>query len=380
MPTQVLTLDVRQREDLIALRQDTTAIFVLATDAGRPAAVRWLPRPQGAAIRASELLDLLGPVRRATHTSAPRVPARISIVICTHERPDDLRRCLDALAPARSSGHEVIVVDNAPSTDRTAAVLRAAGVRRLVERRQGLDHARNAGLAASSHAIVAFVDDDVVVSPSWAEAIAGSFDDQDVTCVTGLVLPFELETVAQEAFERYSQHRRDLEPARYSRETLRPSAAGVAGMGANMAFRRDVLAQLGGFDPRLDAGTRTHSGGDTDMFARVLDAGHIIAYVPDAFVWHRHRLTDADVRRCVFGYGVGLYSVMTKRLLEQGDAGALITSARWLLGPIVKAARARLSGTPSPPWSVVLSETAGALCGPGRFVAESWHRRGGRDA
>ena len=44
-------------------------------------------------------------------------------------------------------------------------------------------------------------------------------------------------------------------------------------MGANMAYRRDLVLALGGFDVRLDAGTSTRSGGDTDMFARVLDAG-----------------------------------------------------------------------------------------------------------
>ena len=151
-------------------------------------------------------------------------------------------------------------------------------------------------------------------------------------------------------------------------------ASGLVGMGANMAFRRDALTSLGGFDPRLDAGTRTQSGGDTDMFARTLDAGHVIAYVPDAFVWHRHRRTAAEVRACVFGYGVGLYSVLAKRLVEAGDVAALVTAARWFAGPVVKAAAMKLRGQSSAPWTVVLSETAGACCGPLQLILET--RRG----
>ena len=132
---------------------------------------------------------------------------------------------------------------------------------------------------------------------------------------------------------------------------------------------------LTGFDVRLDAGTSTRSGGDTDMFARVLDAGRLIVYTPDAYVWHRHRRTSRELRSCVFGYGVGLYSMLTKRLVEQRDFGALVTAGRWLLGPIVKAARAKIAGAPSPPWSVVLAETAGAPFGPLWFGYETWRGR-----
>jgi hypothetical protein len=227
---------------------------------------------------------------------------------------------------------------------------------------------------AATGDIVAFVDDDVVVSPTWLAEIARVFEDPKVGCATGLVLPLELETRAQEDFEAYCQHRRDLLPHVFSRTVLRSSAAGVVGMGANMAFRREALLPLGGFDARFGPGTRTRTGDETDMFARILDAGWLIVYTPDAYVWHRHRRTSREVRSCVFGYGVGLYSMLTKRLVEDRDFGALVTGVRWLLGPPLKAVRARMAGAPSAPWSVVLSETAGAALGPFCFGYETLKR------
>jgi hypothetical protein len=103
------------------------------------------------------------------------------------------------------------------------------------------------------------------------------------------------------------------------------------------------------------------------MFARVLDTGAQIVYTPDAFVWHRHRRDEAELRQCLFGYGVGLYSFLTKRLLEMGDWGALVVAARWFVGPFLRAARRRLRGQAAVPLALLLVEAAGACTGPWRF-------------
>jgi GT2 family glycosyltransferase len=147
-------------------------------------------------------------------------------------------------------------------------------------------------------------------------------------------------------------------------------------MGANMAVRRDLAVALGGFDPRLDVGTLTRSGGDTDMFARMLDAGAAIAYTPAALVWHRHRDDHRELRSVIFGYGTGLYAMLTKRLVECGDARALVVAARWFAGPIVKALRGRLRGERTVPASLLVAEAGGALLGPLMYFRER-ARRGG---
>ena len=67
--------------------------------------------------------------------------------------------------------------------------------------------------------------------------------------------------------------------------------------------------------------------------------------------------------------------MLMKRLLEQRDLGAVMTGGRWWLGPLLKAARAKIGRAPSPPWTVVLAETAGAAFGPFCFGYETWRSR-----
>jgi GT2 family glycosyltransferase len=376
-PAQVVQFELLAPTD-VRVRDDVEALFVLVTDHGRPVELLRMKRPPGGVL---SLTDIPKVGRRRLESSATAAAPEkavipISVVIPTRERPEDLSRCLERLRVAGTDDYEVIVVDNAPVTDRTLAVTERFGVRRVLEPKPGINSARNAGVAAARRGLVAFVDDDAVVSPGWLKAISDCFQDPSIGCVTGLVLPLELETQAQDDFERYCHQRRDLTPRIYSRDILRPSAAGVVGMGANMAFRRDLIIDLGWFDPRLGTGTTTRGGDENDMFARVLDAGWRIAYSPDAYVWHRHRRTSEEVRSCVFGYGIGVYSMLTKRLLESRDLGAIVTAGRWLLGPPVKAARAKMTGAPSPPWRVVFAETAGAPLGPFFLWYETWRRRG----
>jgi GT2 family glycosyltransferase len=373
MATQIVEFDRRRPSAVVQLRDHVQSVMVVVSDDGRPLEMLRMTRPLDGVLRSDEILR--SRQSRPAAKVSPRTIGPVSIVVCTHERPDDLARCLTSLAGAQAEGHQVIVVDNAPRTGQTRAVADRLGFRCVTEGTQGLNRARNAGLMAAIHEIVAYVDDDVVVGRRWLAAITACFEAPAVGCATGLVLPLELETAAQEAFEVYCRNRRDFSRRAYSRRVLQPSAAGVVGMGANMAFRRELVRSLGGFDVRLDAGTRTRSGGDTDMFARVLDAGHEIVYTPDAPVWHRHRRSMPELRSCVFGYGVGLYSLLTKRVVEQRDPAALVTAARWLVGPPLKAAYAKLSSSPSPGWDLVLAEMAGAICGPFYFAYETWRSR-----
>jgi hypothetical protein len=187
--------------------------------------------------------------------------------------------------------------------------------------------------------------------------------------VTGLVMPWELETVAQDEYEAYSANRRIFDQRVYRAPHLPPSAAGAAGMGANMSIRRTLAKWLGGFDVRFDGGTPTLSGGDTEVLARVLASGATIVYRPDALVWHRHGRYLPHLRRVIFGYGVGLYAMLTKRLVEDWDWGVLQTAPRWLVGPLVKAAWNRIQGRPATPLDLLWFELWGALHGPRRYWA-----------
>jgi GT2 family glycosyltransferase len=298
---------------------------------------------------------------------APRAAAA-SIVVCTRERPHDLVRCLDALDVFAAAGHDVVVVDNAPLTPATADLVARHPFRYVCEPQAGLSNARNRGLREARHEIVAYTDDDAIPDSRWIDALVEPFADARTAATTGLVLPIELRTAAQHTFEAYAQHRRTFVRRVFTAADTPPATAGVVGIGANMAVRRGPALRLGGFDPRLGAGTRTWAGEENDMFARMLDGGESIVYTPHALVWHRHRDDEASLRQCVFGYGVGVYAFLTKRFVEHADLGALTVAARWLVGPFLRAAGRRLRGEPAAPFALLLREAAGAATGPVRFL------------
>jgi GT2 family glycosyltransferase len=228
--------------------------------------------------------------------------ASATIAICTRERPDDLRRALAGIARQVGLEHDVLVVDNGPPTTATREVVAEfGGVRYVCEPRRGLNAARNRALAEARGDIVAFCDDDAVPEPEWLAALAANFADPRVMCATGLTLPIELETEAQELFEQYSPFAKGFRRRVFDWERHNPLMAGQVGAGANMALRRGVAALVGGFDERLDGGMPTRSGGDHEMFIRLLTAGYRIAYDPAAVSWHRHRRTMDDVVDTVYG-------------------------------------------------------------------------------
>jgi GT2 family glycosyltransferase len=297
---------------------------------------------------------------------------RVSVIVCTRERPDDLKSCLAALDRQTVSDLEIIVVDNAPVTERTRAVATAAGVRYVVEPRKGLDAARNAGFHAARAPVIAYTDDDAVPAEDWAEVLLESLESPDVAGVAGIMLPVELETEAQRLFERYlggEAGRRQRDLRRRFAPPFPVAAAGQVGAGANMAFRRSALEAVGPFDEAFDAGTPTHSGGDTEIFGRLLAAGYHLLYEPRAIVHHRHRRTRAELRRQLFGYGVGVYAYWTHLWVHHRDRDALRFAGGMLAKYTTRRLRRALLRRPDElPVDLVLMEIAGCLYGPIAYV------------
>jgi glycosyltransferase involved in cell wall biosynthesis len=144
-----------------------------------------------------------------------------TVVITTHDRAEDLLRCLNAVFEHTPPQAEIIVVDNAPSDDSTAEIVKNYPVRYLVERRKGASWGRRFGALAANNEIVAYIDDDVVVGPGWLDGLLAPFANPEVAAVTGLVMPFELETEAQEQFELHGfTFSRLLEAGVYGQEDL----------------------------------------------------------------------------------------------------------------------------------------------------------------
>lgn len=223
------------------------------------------------------------------------------------------------------------MIDNCPSTDATRQIVNEFPLVRYVrEPVPGLDVARNRALTEARGDIVAFSDDDAAPDQGWLRALLRNFDDPLVFCVTGLTMPLELETDAQEWHERYSTFGRGFKRRVFDRAFVNPMAAGKIGAGVNMAIRRSALQLVGPFDEALDAGTRTRSGGDSEMFSRLLAAGYRIVYEPRALTWHRHRRTWSELRKMIYGYGVGVYAAWTRSLLVEREYSMIKPALSWL--------------------------------------------------
>src|SRR5438270_12782283 len=110
-------------------------------------------------------------------------------------------------------------------------------------------------MLAARGEIVAFTDDDVVVDRYWlAELVRGFSMAADVVCVTGLVMPLELETQAQLWFEEFGDSTQRFTLRIFDLQEHHPNTplypyAGSFGSAANMAFRTAFLRSVGGFDP-----------------------------------------------------------------------------------------------------------------------------------
>jgi GT2 family glycosyltransferase len=251
------------------------------------------------------------------------------VVIATRDRPQSLAKCLDSLLVQDHQNFEIMVVDNCPSNSDTRDLISthygsADRIHYRRENRAGLGHAHNAGLDGNAAEFIAFTDDDVRADSRWLAALLRNFATAErVGCVTGMILPAELETKAQYWTERHGGFGKGLERRVFdlgehrSPGPLFPFAAGSFGSGANMAFSHRALLDTGGFDGALGAGTVARGGDDLAAFVSVIQAGYQIVYEPQAVVWHHHRRGLDGMERQAYGYGVGLGAYLTKFLIEQ---------------------------------------------------------------
>jgi glycosyltransferase involved in cell wall biosynthesis/GT2 family glycosyltransferase len=300
----------------------------------------------------------------------------VSVIISTHDRPERLSRGLPALLAQDYPRYEVIIVDNAPSTNATADLIKQtydniAKLRYIREDCPGLSRGLNRGVMEATGGILAFTDDDVIVDSYWLLQLVKAFSlSNDVACVTGLVLPLELETPAQILFEEYGGfskgfRRRVYDMAKnHPREPLFPYTAGRFGTGASMAFRATFLRSAGGFDVALKCGM------DIALFFQVIKQGHTLVYEPAALAYHAHRRSYAELRNQIYDYGVALTAYLTKSILEQPRslfelATKVPSGLIFLLSPRSSKNRKKLAYYPR---ELTMLEFKGMLHGPFAYI------------
>ncbi len=217
---------------------------------------------------------------------------RLSVVICTYDRYDLLPEALQALVgqSVPPEEFEILVIDNSPDAERSAAeASKHAKIANLSWHhvdRPGLSNARNVGFAAAKGEIVAFLDDDAIAVPGWAAAMLAAFDalGPEVAAVGGKVTPLFRVPRPDWLSDKHLSHLSMVDLG----EERRPIAAGEWVVGANLAYRRELLAGTGGFSTNLGrlGSVGLLSAEETEVANKLYSQGHVIAYDPQARVDH----------------------------------------------------------------------------------------------
>ncbi len=218
----------------------------------------------------------------------PRTP-RVSVVVCAYNAERTMFDCLASLEKLNYPDYEVIVVNDG-SKDGTLAISESFPYCRIIsQENKGLSVARNVGAEAATGEIVAYTDSDCVADPDWLNYLVGTMETNGLAACGG---------------PNFSPTETRLVPEAVAASPGAPChvllddeiAEHIAG--CNMAFRRDVLLGIGGFDPIFHA-----AGDDVDFCWRLQDAGYTIGYSPAAFVWHFRRNTVKAYIGQQKGYG-----------------------------------------------------------------------------
>jgi len=234
-----------------------------------------------------------------------------TIVICTRYRPALLRRCLTAVSRLNHQPDEVLVVDNSPGDADTVCVAREFDVRYTVEPLQGLSRARNRGLAESTSAIVAYIDDDAEPDPQWLGNLVDPFKDELVAATTGRVITPVSRDLAAEDHKPRPLSKGD--PHWFEIATF-----GGLGIGCNMALRRSACIGWKVFDERLGRGAPLHIGEETHAFALLLSRGYTAVSLPDAVVYHPPSTRDTiqNEARNSISYWLLLFAEFPKHRMD----------------------------------------------------------------
>jgi GT2 family glycosyltransferase len=252
---------------------------------------------------------------------------RLTVCVVTFERAPFLVRCLESLGAATAEQVEVVVVDASRESAAEVAAQAYPGVRYV--HAPGLagwmTRSRNEALRWAHGDVISFLDDDVVVRPGWAEAVLAAFDDPYVAAVGGRTCN------GIEGEESYSLPIGTLRSDGSLTDGFAAAATDIVpidhGIGANMSFRREVLAALGGF---RDDYPGTALREDTDIFLRVRAWGGRAVFAPQAVVDHR---PAPHVRGARFDTRYKLYGRRNHMVLLARDQGLASPMLRkWVRG------------------------------------------------
>lgn len=243
------------------------ALFAALRRIHRPGLLRATLRMSRTGVRPATRTPWTGPARPER---ARRPIHRVSVIIPTLGRPDQLGRLLDQLGDQSRAPDEVVVADQSRSSERSGLVERDDGLHleviQLTER--GQSTARNAAIAATSGDLVVLLDDDEEVPRSLIEQHVDAIEATGADALAG-----------------------GVDVPGHAPEPPSPVRVAETFPGGHSSVRRSALGRSGLFDPTFDLGPRA----DADLGVRLTRSGALVLYTPDIRIVHHHAM-DGGLR------------------------------------------------------------------------------------
>jgi GT2 family glycosyltransferase len=267
-----------------------------------------------------------------------------AIIVCTRDRPDDLRRCLPSVLRARVPGSPLVIVDQS-RTDDTEQVVRELmaeheGIEYVRSTRTGAATARNEGVERVTQELLLFTDDDCEVDPDWARAWTELFEAHPrLGLGFGRVTapPYDFATGTIPAFDP------GAESQVFGIEVMRRRLKDL-GMGANMAMRRSAWQRAGGLDDLMGPGTDIPAAEEGDIAIRVLDLGYDVALAAEPNVLHHGFREGSAAGKLLLGYCLAGGAMFGKHI-RLGDRRAIIWAGREAGAMVARTTAAVFTGT-----------------------------------
>jgi len=241
---------------------------------------------------------------------------KVTVVICTYNRPKDLEECLKSLDRGFITPDEVIIVDDG-DMQKTKEIIKNASLTNIKEIKhvkgwkKGLPASRNIGIQYATGDIICFIDDDVIVPPNWLEEILKGYkDNKDAVGVGGCVLNYNPTALVKSNLN--SLRYRLLTAFRlvfFYNKVGKISPIGVLYaphifitdtykevdtlIGTNMSFRREVFNQYK-FDEYYGLGDYPSINEGVDFCTRLSRDGKKLIYNPNAIVLHKRTLSGGE--------------------------------------------------------------------------------------
>lgn len=223
-----------------------------------------------------------------------RMSIEISVIICTHNRSDYLRKTINSLVDQSINNefYEIIVIDNCSIDDTKQIVTnvysKVDNIKYIYEPNIGLSNARNTGWKAAKGKYIAYIDDDAVADTLWLENIlstANKLDYSKLGAIGGQVIPIwetpRPEWLGKEHDIYFSIYNPSDIAIELTLECKHPP------LGVNIIYSRLILKNYGGFEPYLGRkGNRLISGEETLLNLNILESGYILYYDPEIVVEH----------------------------------------------------------------------------------------------